>query len=85
MAMRPTVKRLAQLRKARGITQLELALLIGVVPGTIHMWERGRAAPTRLHLDRLADAFQVTPGYLWGWRERRRAEPAPETHLRLVA
>ena len=39
-----TGKEMRELRKAKGLTQFKLALLMGVTPPTIYRWETGRAA-----------------------------------------
>jgi transcriptional regulator with XRE-family HTH domain len=40
-----------QLRIARGLTQLDLADMLGVPPGLISAWELGRATPTPAQLN----------------------------------
>ncbi len=47
-----------QLRQARGWSQLELALEVGVDQSTVAKWERGRM-PTPSHRLALADLFGV--------------------------
>jgi transcriptional regulator with XRE-family HTH domain len=60
----PAVQALAtkvrELRKARGIGQIELAKEIGLDQNAISLIENGRANPTLTTLEFLADAFDVT-------------------------
>ncbi|HEY9650273.1 MAG TPA: helix-turn-helix transcriptional regulator [Coleofasciculaceae cyanobacterium] len=37
------VSRIAKLRERLGITQVQLAVLIGVTPNTVQNWERGKS------------------------------------------
>lgn len=52
--------RLARLRKARGLTQKELASLVGLNQAQIHRYEKGAAEPSMSALKRLAVALGVT-------------------------
>lgn len=52
--------RLRTARTNAGLTRLRLAVAIGVDPSTIRRWEVGGAAPTAVHLARLARALDVT-------------------------
>ena len=64
--MTPIVLRLRELREAAGLTQEQLAELVGTRQGTISDHERGKA--TRIDYDlieRLADALGVEPGSLF--------------------
>ena len=54
----PTI---AELRKARRLTQFELAAMVGVRPESIHKWEAGRAVPYDRNLRKLAEVFGVHP------------------------
>ncbi len=51
-------KTIRQLREERGWRQIDLALRLGVDPGTIHKWERGYR-PRAKYQQRLADLFGV--------------------------
>lgn len=52
---------LADLRRAAGgMTQLQLAARLGVTPGTIYNWERGKGEPRARQVARLAQALGVT-------------------------
>lgn len=64
--MTPLLLRLRQLREAAGLSQQQLADLVGTRQGTISDHERGKA--TRIDYDlieRLADALGVEPGELF--------------------
>ncbi len=50
---------IAELRKARRLTQFELAGLVGVRPESIHKWETGRAVPYDRNIRKLAEVFGV--------------------------
>ena len=54
------MKTIRQLRDEQGWTQLELANRIGVTPGTVYSWERGKFEPRASQLRALALAFGVS-------------------------
>ncbi len=51
------MRTIRELRRERGWSQLHLASLVGVTPGTIYAWERGTVEPTVRHIRELARAF----------------------------
>ena len=51
--------RLRDLRKASGLTQRELALLLGVTETALRSWEAGRYEPSRRHQRAIAKRFGV--------------------------
>lgn len=53
--------RIKNLRKAKGITQEELAELCNVSPSCVSRWETGSLYPRRDHLRVLAKVLGVTP------------------------
>lgn len=53
-------KNLAELRKARHLTQLELANLLDVQPRLLGRWERGQGKPQFDYIIKLADALEVS-------------------------
>lgn len=57
-------KRLAQLRKERGMTQDDLAASLRVSRSTTGMYEQGRREPDFEFLDTVADFFDVSIGFL---------------------
>lgn len=56
--------RLYQLRRARGLSQEELAHTVGVSRQAVQKWEAGSSAPDLDNLSALADYFGVTLDYL---------------------
>ena len=59
---------LLELRKERGIGQVELARAIGMSKGIVSLWENGKREPTLSNLLALSDFFQVSLDYLVGRR-----------------
>ena len=59
---------LKTLRKARGLSQEELAIRLNVVRQTISKWEKGLSVPDADLLIRLADIFEVSVSELLGAR-----------------
>lgn len=51
---------LKELRVTAGLTQGQLAALVGVLPTRISDWEHGRRSPTMRYLRELAQALDVT-------------------------
>ncbi len=63
-------QQLCSLRKEKGVTQEELAGVLGVSPQAVSKWENG-SYPDGDLLPRLADYFSVTIDYLYGRGERQ--------------
>lgn len=58
--------RLQAARKAKGLTQLQVAGLFGVEKATVSAWESGRGDPGALRLRRLAKLYDVSAdALLW--------------------
>ena len=53
-------------RRARGLTQAELAQLVGVSVQALGTWERGVAEPYPRHIRKLCQVLDVTPQALLG-------------------
>jgi transcriptional regulator with XRE-family HTH domain len=53
-------KNLAELRKTRQLTQLELANLLDVQPRLLGRWERGQGKPQFDYILRLAEVLEVS-------------------------
>jgi transcriptional regulator with XRE-family HTH domain len=53
-------KNLAELRKARNLTQIELANLLDVQPRLLGRWERGQGKPQFDYIVKLADVLEVS-------------------------
>jgi transcriptional regulator with XRE-family HTH domain len=68
--------RIAEIRKARGITALELAATMGVRETTIFRWQSGENQPALPMMHRLAEALGCTLDELF---------PAPAKKARKVS
>ena len=75
--MATTAERIKQLRKKKGISQSELAALIGVKNNTVSTWERGTRKPDFEALDLLSDYFEVSSEYILGSRDKEEARVKP--------
>ena len=53
------MKTIRALRRERGWTQFELALMVGVQPQAIYLWENGRRTPQVLQLRKLGKIFEM--------------------------
>ena len=54
------MKTIRQLREEKGLTQLQLAVELGVTPSTIYTWESGRSELKVRQLRKLAELFGVS-------------------------
>ncbi len=52
-------KTIRTLRQARGWTQFDLALRVGVQPQAVYFWESGRRTPQVPQLRRLGEVFEM--------------------------
>lgn len=59
-------ERLKELRKEKGMTQIELAAALGVSSGTVAMWETGKRKPSFEMMERLTDVFDKRLDYILG-------------------
>ena len=59
-------ERLKDLRKEKGIGQVELSRLLGVGKSIISLWETNQCEPTLSKLVAIAKLFNVTIDYLAG-------------------
>lgn len=59
-------ERLKELRKEKGLSQMELAKLTGLSQSSIGRWELGRTEPTASDLIKLEDFFGESVEYLLG-------------------
>ena len=59
-------KQIFNLRKAKGISQAELADFLGIQSQTVSKWERGICAPDLAKLPQIAAFFTVTLDELFG-------------------
>lgn len=58
-----------ELRNAKGLTQPELAKLVGVSNGMISIWENNINEPKATYIKRLAIALGVSADYLLGLKD----------------
>ncbi len=59
-------ERLKQLRKEKGMPQIELAQSLGVSDGTVAMWETGKRKPQFEMMNKLCNLFDRNFSYLVG-------------------
>ena len=64
-------KRLSSLRKEKGLTQNNLADLLGVSRGTIGMYEIDKRDPDTSTLEKLSNIFNVSIDFLLGKTDNR--------------
>lgn len=58
------LSKLAELRKTKGLSQIELAKILNVNQNTISRWEKGDREPNPEMLKTIANYFQVSVDYL---------------------
>lgn len=58
--------KIKELRKARGLSQIQLAVQCDVYPDYISWWESGKRMPSLLNAIALADSFGVSLDELCG-------------------
>ena len=75
--MATTADRIKQLRKKKGISQSELAELIGVKNNTVSTWERGTRKPDFEALNLLSNYFEVSFEYILGSSDKEEARVKP--------
>jgi repressor LexA len=63
-------EKLAGLRKKKGLSQEELAELVGVTRSTVAKWEIGNRVPKGDHLMKLSDVLGVPPSYFFEGEEK---------------
>ena len=71
-------ERIQALRKARGLTQEQLAQAMGVTVGAVSKWEKGSCCPDMQLLPELAEFFGTSVDVLldYGWEKRGMGESA---------
>ena len=68
-------KRIADLRRENGMTQLELAEKMGVTDKAVSKWERNLSLPDAGSLPRLAEIFQVSVDELMQGKAEENEKP----------
>lgn len=66
-------KRIAQLRKSRGVTLQELGDALGISNQAVSFYEQGKQTPRFETLCAIADYFDVSLDYLAGRRDEENA------------
>ena len=61
--------RIKEIRKKKGITQVQLAEASGVAAISIHQYEAGKREPRLSLVEKIADVLEVPASYLMGWEE----------------
>ncbi len=77
-------ERLYQLRKSKGISQEELANVVGVSRQAVQKWESGASRPDMDNLTAIAEFFQVSLDYLIRGVEPAAPQAAPESHTTII-
>lgn len=67
--MKMFCERLCEQRKLFGLTQREMAQILGVTQPSYIRYEKGGAEPTLENLVKIADVFDVSVDYLLGRKE----------------
>lgn len=67
--------RLKGLREERGISQRELAEIIGISKGAVYYYESDGRAPDIVTLEKISDCFNVSTDYLLGRTNARTKKP----------
>ena len=62
---------IAKHRKDKGMTQVELASIMGVTDKAVSKWERGLSYPDVASYPRLAEALDISVEELMGFSEKR--------------
>ena len=81
-------ERIKQLRKDKGLTQEELANMLGLKDSAIAKYENGRVENIkRSTIAKMAEIFECSPAYLMGWKETHTTDnnyhlsPSEITHI----
>lgn len=70
-------QRLRELRRASGLTQTELAKLLGISQGAVTNWEKGKTFPDFLNQRKLADIYEISLDELLGREIPERSRKIP--------
>lgn len=65
------MKRLAELRKENGLSQLDFSVILNIAQNAISQSERGKRNPNLTTLKKLATYFNVSIDYLVGYSDER--------------
>ena len=68
------MKVLIECRNEKGLTQAELAKVIGSKPTTVASWEQGKSLPSIQMLYKLAIYYDKTIAYMYGEKDEDRTD-----------
>ena len=74
-------ERLKQLRSEKGMTQVQLAQMLGVSKGTVAMWETSKRKPSFEILSKLSDIFDRRMDYILGYSDDASSPQLSEEEL----
>lgn len=72
-----TGNRIANLRKQNGMSQFQLAKVIGIATSTLGMYETNKRTPSPKVLEKIAHYFSVSTDYLLGLNPQKPTNPTP--------
>ena len=72
-------QRITQARKARKLSQANLAERLGVTRTACSHWETGRAKPSTKHIEKIAEILAVDAHWLISGKKRQRIQAHPDT------
>lgn len=58
--------KLSEIRKEKGFSQKEFARLLGISPGNLCEWEKGRIEPSIFYLRKISELLKISVDYLLG-------------------
>src|SRR5690348_12695638 len=72
------------LRRARGLTQVELAKALGVSAPAVQLWETGERFVSAAAVDRIVEYFDISVGTLFSDGVQVRRVSADQTQIRVI-
>ena len=76
-------ERIRQLRKARGLSQVELAGQLGITKQCVSNWENDNILPSIEMLMRLAEYFRVSTDYMLGFDNKKTIDVSELTDVQI--
>lgn len=70
-----------KIRKEKGLTQQELANIVGITATGVSYWESGNAVPNTRTLNKIANYFGVTVNFLLGIKDKIEMEDNSRTTI----
>lgn len=74
-------KRIAEARKAAGLTQTEVARRLGIRPQSVQAWESGVSAPRARRLTELAQVLEVPEAFFFGPNDEGEISPTTDSPM----